>query len=430
VSAAWSAATKPAATTADGGAALPRCRNCATPLSETFVDLGMSPLCERFLRADQLDEMEPFFPLHVRVCPACLLVQLPEYVAPEEIFGEYAYFSSFSTSWLAHAGRYVDMAIERFGLGPGSRVIEAASNDGYLLGHARERGLTVLGIEPARNIAEVAREQGIPTISEFLGAEVGARIAAEQGVGDLVVANNVFAHVPDIHDFSAGLAALLGPEGVLTIEIPHLVRLVEGNQFDTIYHEHFTYYTLHSAAAVLARHGLEVFDVEELPTHGGSLRYFVQHGATGRQPRSPRVDALLASEAAKGYTTLEGHRTFRPKVEATKRALLAFLVAERSAGHRIVAYGAPGKGNTLLNYCGIRTDLVEYVVDRNPYKHGRFTPGTHIPIHDVDRLMADDPDVVLILPWNLRTEIRAQLAPLVDRGVRLVVPIPEVDVLA
>jgi len=430
VTATWSAATKPAGETPDAGASHPRCRNCAAPLTETFVDLGMSPLCERFLRADQLDEMEPFFPLHVRVCPACLLVQLPEYVAPEEIFGEYAYFSSFSTSWLAHAERYVDMAIERFGLGPGSRVIEAASNDGYLLGHARDRGLTVLGIEPARNIAEVAREKGIPTISEFLGADVGRRIAAEQGAADLVVANNVFAHVPDIHDFTAGLAALLAPSGVLTIEIPHLVRLVEGNQFDTIYHEHFTYYTLHTAADVLARHGLEVFDVEELPTHGGSLRYFVQHAATGRQARSPRVAALEAAEAAKGFTTLEGHMAFRPKVEATKRALLAFLVAERSAGHRIVAYGAPGKGNTLLNYCGIRTDLVEYAVDRNPYKHGRFTPGTHIPIHDVDRLMADDPDVVLILPWNLRTEIRAQLAPLVDRGVRLVVPIPEVEVLA
>jgi hypothetical protein len=279
-------------------------------------------------------------------------------------------------------------------------------------------------------VAAVAREAGIPTIPEFLGAALGERVAREHGRADLVVANNVFAHVPDIHDFSAGLAELLAPHGVLTIEVPHLVQLVANNQFDTIYHEHFTYYTLHTAAAVLARHGLEVFDVEELPTHGGSLRYFVQHGSTGRQPHSPRVEALAAVEAQQGFTTLEGHRTFGPKVEATKRALLAFLIAERSAGHRVVAYGAPGKGNTLLNYCGIRTDLVEYVVDRNPYKHGRFTPGTHIPIFDVDRLTADDPAVVLILPWNLRTEIRRQLAPLVDRGVRLVVPIPDVEVVA
>ena len=432
----WSAATKPAvparavpATDVPAAPAVagPPCRNCGAPLTETFVDLGMSPLCERFLRADQLDEMEPFFPLHVRVCGACLLVQLPEYVSPDDIFGEYAYFSSYSSSWVEHARRYVDEVRERFGLGPGSRVVEVASNDGYLLQHAQAAGLTVLGIEPARNVAAVAIDRGIPTVSEFLGEAVGARLVAEHGPADLVAGNNVFAHVPDLHDFTAGLAALLGAEGVLTLEFPHLVRLVEGNQFDTIYHEHFSYLTLHTAADVLGRHGLAVFDVAELPTHGGSLRVFAQHVATGRQPVTPAVAALLEREAAAGYTTLDGHRAFGPRVEATKRALLAFLIAEREAGRRIVAYGAPGKGNTLLNFCGIRADLVEYAVDRNPYKHGRFTPGTHIPIHDVERLMADRPDVVLILPWNLRTEIAAQLAPLAARGTRLVVPIPRVE---
>jgi len=394
-----------------------------------FVDLGMSPPCEDFLTADRLHEAERYYPLDVRICGTCLLVQLPSYIPPEDIFGEYFYFSSYSDSWVDHARRFVDAVVDRFGLGPNSRVIEVASNDGYLLRHVVARGIPAMGIEPAGNIAEVATAAGIPTISEFLTAELAANLVARDGPADLVVANNVFAHVPDLNDFTAGLRILLAEDGVLTIEVAHLLRLVEGNQFDTIYHEHFTYYTLLTAERVLARHGLRVFDVEELPTHGGSIRLYVAHGNDARAT-TVAVEELRERELAAGYGTVEGHAGFAPRVAKTKRDLLAFLVAEKDRGSSIVGYGAPGKANTLLTYCGIGTDFLDYLVDRNPHKHGRFTPGTHIPIRPPEQLAETRPDVILILPWNLRSEIAGQLGyARGEWGARLVVPIPRVEVI-
>ena len=405
-----------------------RCRSCNAPLRRTFVDLGMSPLCESFLAADRLDEMEPFYPLNVRICDNCLLVQLPAYVGSAEIFGEYAYFSAFSDSWVRHAKRYVDAMAERYELGPGSFVIEAASNDGYLLQHVVARGIRALGIEPAANVARAALDRGVPTLVEFLGQASAARIVAEYGRADLVAANNVFAHVPDVNDFSRGLAGLLKPEGTLTIEIPHLVRLIENNQFDTIYHEHFSYYTLLTAERILADAGLRVVDVEELQTHGGSLRLFAAHRADPR-PVQPAVDALRERERAAGYDELAGYDGFAERVAATKRDLLDFLIDARRSGARVAGYGAPGKGNTLLNYCGIRTDLLEFTVDRNPYKHGRFTPGTHIPILAPEQLAERRPDFILILPWNLRREILEQLDYARSWGARFVVPIPHLEII-
>ena len=405
-----------------------RCRSCGAVLRRTFVDLGMSPLCERFLATDQLDEMEPFYPLDVRICETCLLVQLPAYVGSAEIFGEYAYFSAFSDSWVRHARRYVDSMVERYELGPGSFVIEAASNDGYLLQHVVARGIRALGIEPAANVARAAEARGVPTLVEFLGEASAARIVAGHGQADLVAANNVFAHVPDVNDFSRGLAALLKPGGTLTIEIPHLVRLIENNQFDTIYHEHFSYYTLLTAQRILADAGLRVVDVEELQTHGGSLRLFAAHAADLRGVE-PSVGALLERERAAGYHQLAGYDGFAERVAATKRDLLEFLIDARRSGARVAAYGAPGKGNTLLNYCGIRTDLVEFAVDRNPYKHGRYTPGTHIPIYAPDELAERRPDFILILPWNLRREILEQLDYARAWGARFVVPIPHLEII-
>jgi hypothetical protein len=415
-----------------GAAAAPRaphCRFCGSPLSHLVVDLGMSPPCERYLRADQLDEMEPFYPLRVHVCDQCLLVQLQEYVSPEEIFTEYAYFSSYSSSWVEHARRYCDLMTVRFGLGLGSLVVELASNDGYLLGHLVRRGIPVLGIEPARNVAEAATAQGVPTLTEFFGAELARRLVAEGRHADLLVANNVLAQVPDVNDFVAGMRVLLAPRGVATVEFPHLARLFEGNQFDTIYHEHFSYFSLFVAERIFGAHGLVVFDVDELPTHGGSLRLYLRHEQDGSKPLRPSVAALRAREAAEGFHRLEPHLSFGPRVEATKRKLLSFLIEARERGRLTVGYGAPGKGNTLLNYCGIRSDLLDYTVDRNPYKHGRYLPGTHIPIHDPSLIGRTRPDYVLILPWNLRDEIVAQLAEVRSWGGRFVVPIPEVAVL-
>lgn len=387
----------------------------------------MSPPCEDFLTADRLHEPETFYPLDVRICDACLLVQLPTYVAPETIFREYAYFSSFSSSWIDHAERFVAEAVQRQDLGPASSVVEIASNDGYLLQHVVRRGIPALGVEPARNIAAVAVERGIPTIDEFFGRTLADEIVARSGPADLVVANNVFAHIPNLNDFTSGLAALLAPSGLLSIEVAYLARLIDHNEFDTIYHEHFMYYTLLSAQAVLARHGLRVQDVEELSTHGGSLRLWIVHDDDPR-PSTVAVERLRAGELAAGYGHPDGYAGFADRVATVKRDLLRFLVDERRQGATIAGYGAPGKANTLLNYCGIRTDLVDFLVDRNPYKHGRFTPGTHIPIHPLEHLDRERPDVILILPWNLRDEVGPQLATTRAWGARLAVPIPTLEV--
>jgi SAM-dependent methyltransferase len=405
------------------------CRLCDAELVETFVDLGMSPLCESYLAADQLDGPETFYPLHVRICGACLLVQLPAYVPGEDIFSEYAYFSSYSDSWVAHAKRYAEQMTERLGLGPGSLVTEVASNDGYLLQHFLAGGIPVLGVEPAANVAEVAAAKGIRTEVCFLGAATGADIARRHGRADLVAANNVYAHIPDIRDFTAGLAALVSPNGWVTLEFPHLLRLIERRQYDTIYHEHYQYLSLLTATRALATGGLSVVDVEELSTHGGSLRVFARPADAAGEP-SPSVKAVLDAEAAAGLHTVQGHAGFARSVFQIKRDLLSFLLTARSEGRSVVGYGAPGKGNTLLNHCGIRSDLLAYTVDRSPYKQGRFLPGTHIPIHHPDRIAADRPDYVLVLPWNLREEITHQLRYLRDWGGQVVFPIPELEVVA
>ena len=404
------------------------CRLCDARLTETFVDLGMSPLCESYLAADRLDGPETFYPLHVRICSACLLVQLPPYVPGEEIFSDYAYFSSYSDSWVAHAKRYAEEMVDRLGLGPDSLVTEVASNDGYLLQHFVAAGIPVVGVEPAANIAEVARAKGIRTEVRFLGAVTGAEVAGRYGRADLVAANNVYAHVPDIRDFTAGLAALVKPTGLVTLELPHLLRLIERRQYDTIYHEHYQYLTLLTAARALATGGLTVVDVEELSTHGGSLRVHARPAEAAGEPSS-NVKAVLAAEEAAGLHSVAGHAGFAEAVFGIKRDLVTFLLGARAEGKTVVGYGAPGKGNTLLNHCGIRSDLLAYTVDRSPYKQGRFLPGTHIPIRHPDRIAADRPDYVLVLPWNLRTELTAQLSYVGDWGGRLVFPIPQLEVV-
>jgi predicted TPR repeat methyltransferase len=404
------------------------CRLCSAPLRRVFVDLGVSPLCESYVDPERLDEMEPFFPLRVFVCEQCFLVQLKKYVGAEAIFTEYAYFSSYSDSWVEHASRYVEAMTERFGLGPTSFVVEVASNDGYLLQHLIERGVPVLGIEPARNVAEVARERGVPTVGVFLGEQSAREVVATHRRADLVAGHNVLPHVPDLHDFVSGLAILLAPSGVLTLEFPHLLRLVEQKQFDTIYHEHFSYFSFETARRALAAHGLAVFDVEELPTHGGSLRVYAEHEASGDRPVTGAVAALAETERRAGVTELAYYESFEHQVEETKRALLDFLIRAKREGKTVVGYGAPGKGNTLLNYCGIRTDFVDYTVDRSPHKQGLFLPGTRIPIHHPDLIAETRPDYVLILPWNLKDEIIEQLGYVREWGARFVVPIPEVRV--
>jgi hypothetical protein len=406
----------------------PSCRLCGAELTTTFVDLGMSPPCETYLLPEDLDRSERFYPLHVRVCDECLLVQLPEYVSAEEIFGqEYAYFSSYSDSWVRHAADYVGTAVKRLGLNQDSFVVEVASNDGYLLQHVVTRGIRCLGIEPADNVAAVAVAKGVPTEVSFLGEKTGSDVAERHGPADLVVANNVFAHVPDILDFARGLRALVADQGLVTIEIPHLLRLIEHREYDTIYHEHFSYLSLLTTQRVLAAAGLTVVDVEELSSHGGSLRTWSMPTEHAIEP-SDQVARVLEIEADAGLHTLAGHAGFAGAVAEVRNDLLTFLIQASREGKRVVAYGAPGKGNTLLNHCGIRRDLVEFSVDRNPYKHGRFLPGTHIPIHPVEALAEARPDYVLIMPWNLRREISEQLGYVRDWGGRLVVALPRLEV--
>ena len=405
------------------------CLYCSAHLRHTVVDLGMSPLCESYLTAEQLNQMEPFYPLHVWVCERCFLVQVEEYVRPEGIFTEYAYFSSYADSWLAHMKAYADMIAARLALTAQSRVVEVGSNDGYLLQYFVAKGIPVLGVEPARNVAETAIAKGIPTITKLFGRQTARELVAEGQQADLICGANVLAQVPDVNDFVAGLKLLLKPRGVITIEFPHLMRLMEENQFDTIYHEHFSYFSFRTAGRIFAAHGLTLFDVEELPTHGGSLRIYARHADDAAKPVTERATRLLAREEAAGFDRLETYASFTEQVHETKRRLLEFLIGARRKGKRIAGYGAPGKGNTLLNYCGIRTDFVEYTVDRNPYKQGKFLPGTHIPIHPPDKLRETRPDYILVLPWNLKDEIVNQLAFIREWGGKFVVPIPETRVL-
>lgn len=405
------------------------CRFCAAALRTSFVDLGMSPLCQTHIEPHRLHEMEPFYPLHAYVCDRCFLVQLQKFVSPQEIFTEYAYFSSYSTSWVEHARRYAQMAIDRFRLGAGSKVMEIASNDGYLLQHFVAAGVPVLGIEPAANVAKVAVDKGVPTTTRFFGCETAAAIAAEHGRPDLLLGNNVLAHVPDLNDFVAGMKLLLAPGGVITMEFPHLQRLMAENQFDTIYHEHFSYFSFVAVERVFAHHGITLFDVEELPTHGGSLRIYGRHAENAALAVGERVTSLRQREIDDGFVTLERYRSFGDQVVATKRRILSFLIDAKQRGKKVVGYGAPGKGNTLLNYCGIRTDFLDFTVDANPYKQGKFTPGTRIPILAPEMIREARPDYVLILPWNLKDEISRAAAYIQEWGGRFVVPIPDIRVL-
>jgi SAM-dependent methyltransferase len=414
---------EPAREHAPGG-----CRFCGAPLAHEFVDLGMSPLANSYPTAEELARMEPFYPLRCLICAECLLVQLEELESPAALFtDDYAYFSSYSSTWVEHARAYVDMAIERFGLGPQDRVVEIASNDGYLLQFFVQRDVPVLGIEPAAGVAAAAREKGVETLERFFGTEIAQSVAAERPA-DLVIGNNVLAHVPGLNDFVAGLKALLAPGGTITMEFPHLLRLIAGNAWDTIYHEHFSYFSWHTVQRVFAAHGLRLYDVEEIPTHGGSLRIYGCHAddARGNEAAVARLDR---SERDAGLDRLETYLEFQPRVREHKWAILEFLLAEKRRGARIAAYGAPAKGNTLLNYCGVRTDLIEFTADMNPVKQGRFLPGTHIPIAAPERIRDERPDLVLILPWNIRDEIAAQLSFVREWDGRLAVPAPEPHVL-
>jgi SAM-dependent methyltransferase len=401
-----------------------RCRLCGEDLRHVFVDLGMSPLCESFVDEEALDWGELTFPLRVMACEFCLLVQLKAYVNPDEIFSDYAYFSSYSASWVAHAKSYCEAIAARLGLGPRSQVVEIASNDGYLLQHFQPLGVPALGVEPAMNVAQVALDRGIETRVAFFGAALARELVAEGRQADLVIGNNVLAQVPDLNDFVAGLVLLLKPDGVITLEFPHLLRLIAEAQFDTIYHEHYSYFSLLVIEQIAARHQLRLVDVEEIVTHGGSLRVHLAHAASHRQ-QAPAVAELLARERAFGLDRVETYAGFSEQVRSTKRALLSLMIGLKERGRSICGYGAPGKGNTLLNYCGIGTDFLDFTVDRNPHKHGRFTPGMHVPILPPEAIDLARPDYVLILPWNLKREIMDQMRHIADWGGRFIVPIPE-----
>ncbi len=401
------------------------CRFCEAPLNHVVVDLGVSPVSNNFLRPEDLNEGETHYPIRVYVCEECYLVQLPAIVPADQIFDDsYAYFSSYSRSWLEHAARYTQHMRSDYGIGDDDFVIEVGSNDGYLLRNFMETDVSVLGIDPCQNVAEAARSVGVPTREEFVGAESAARCVEEHGRADLLIGNNVLAHVPDLNDFVTGLRRLLAQDGILTMEFPHLKRLLEENQFDTIYHEHFSYFSFTTVRRVFAEHGLEIFDVAQLRTHGGSLRIYAQHAECSQYAESKRVQDLLQEEREFGMTDLETYRSFGERVQTIRRDLLDFLIETQRQGETVVGYGAPAKGNTLLNYCGIRSDFLPYTVDRSHYKQGRFLPGTRIPVHAPERIFETEPDYVLILPWNLQSEIVRQMCGIADWGGQFVVPIP------
>ena len=405
------------------------CRFCGQPVEAVFADLGSSPLANSYLPPERVNAMEPFYPLRALVCGNCFLVQLEEFESPQQIFSDYAYFSSYSSSWLEHSRRYAEQMIERLSLGAGSQVVEIASNDGYLLQFFAERQIPVLGVEPAANVAEVAVQKGIPTVVEFFGVETASSLAAPAGA-DLLLGNNVLAHVPDLNDFVAGMKVLLNPGGVITMEFPHLMRLIEENQWDTIYHEHFSYFSFLTAGRVFAAHGLRLFDVEELPTHGGSLRIYGAHAEDESKPETAAAIELRERERAAGYERLDTYLGYGRRVQEDKRQILDFLISLKREGKRIAGYGAPAKGNTLLNYCGIRTDFIDYTCDLNPHKQGQFLPGSHIPIRSPEQIREDEPDVVLILPWNLKDEIVEQLSFVSGWGGRFAARTPELKLLS
>ncbi len=404
------------------------CRFCGSPVDAVVADLGMSPLANSYLPPERANSMEPFYPLRALVCEKCFLVQLEEFETPERIFSDYAYFSSYSSSWLDHSRRYAEQMIERLGLDGQSHVVELASNDGYLLQFFHERQIPVLGIEPAANVAKVALQKGIPTLVEFFGQET-ARSLADESAADLLLGNNVLAHVPDLNDFVAGMKILLKPGGVITMEFPHLMRLIDENQWDTIYHEHFSYFSFLTVSRVFAGHGLRVFDVEELPTHGGSLRIYGAHAEDPDKLESDAASALREREREAGYENLDTYLGYGRRVEQDKRQILSFLIDLKQQGLRVVGYGAPAKGNTLLNYCGVRRDFIDYTCDLNPHKQGHFLPGSHIPIRSPDAIREDEPDVVLILPWNLTDEITEQLGFIGEWGGRFAARTPELKLL-
>lgn len=405
------------------------CRLCGEPLEHMMLDLGMSPPCQNRVYEHQLNHMEAFHPLRVFLCEICFLVQLEEFVAPENIFDDYAYFSSYAESWVAHAKTYVDMITERLNLGADSKVVEIASNDGYLLQHFVAKSIPCMGVEPAANVAEAAIEKGVPTTVRFFGEQTAKDLKEDFGAADLIAGNNVLAHVPDLNDFVRGIKTLLAPGGVVTMEFPHLQRLFEENQFDTIYHEHFSYFSFVVAREVFARHGMTLFDVQELKSHGGSIRIFGRHDDDESKPVQPDVTELVQREKDKGYLDSGIYDAFASKVRATKRDILSFLIEQKNAGKRIAGYGAPGKGNTLLNYCGIREDFLDYTVDISPHKQGTYTPGTHIPVFSPDHLRETRPDFILILPWNLTEEIVSRNEHVKEWGGKFVVPIPSVRVI-
>ena len=406
-----------------------KCRYCASPINHVFLDLGSSPLANSYLSASELHCLEPHYSLCVYVCESCFLVQIEAFEKPENIFGDYAYFSSYSDSWLSHAKAYVEQMITRFGFDVSHHIVEIGSNDGYLLQYFVEQGIPVLGIEPALNVARVAEERGIPTITEFFGGDLAIKLHAEGKDADLLIGNNVLAHVPDLNDFVSSLKILLKPKGVITLEFPHLLRLMKEKQYDTIYHEHFSYFSFMVARDVFQNHGLTVFDVDELPTHGGSLRIYACHEEDTSRSIEEGVHALLAREEKEGFSRLDSYLSFQEKIQEAKRKLLDFLIHAKEQRKTLVGYGAPAKGNTLLNYCGIRTDFIEYTVDRSPHKQGKLLPGTHIPIFNPDKIRQTKPDYVLILPWNLKDEIIDQMSYIRDWGGQFIIPIPEVQVI-
>src|SRR5215469_9232643 len=408
-------------------AATKRCRFCGAGLQRTFVDLGLSPLCETYPSVTDFNRGEVYYPLHVYVCENCFLVQLEQYESAENIFGDYAYFSSYSDSWLKHCEDYCHKMAKRFRLNERSFVVEVASNDGYLLQYFARQQVPMLGIEPAANVANVAVEKGVPTLVRFFGTEVAKELAAEGRCADLVLGNNVLAQVPDLNDFVEGLKIMLKPDGVLTLEFPHLLRLMDRNEFDTIYHEHFSYFSMLTTMRIMEAHGMKVFDVEELPTHGGSLRVCACRTESTHSTQ-PNVQRLLTEEENAGLASVDGYTKFAQQVRQTKFALLDFLLEAAQQGKSVAGYGAPGKSATLLHYCGIGKDLIEYTVDRSPHKQGRFLPGNHIPIFNPDRIRETKPDYIVILPWNLKEEIKQQLQFIREWGGRFVVPIPKVTV--